>query len=35
VPVSRRRYDRLIEELKASSRGKERLRVQRVTDPNL
>ncbi len=35
VPLSRRAYDRLIKELKASSRGKARLRIQRVTDPNL
>jgi len=33
IPVSRRRYDRLIEELKASSKPKETVRDQRVTDP--
>jgi len=35
VPVDRAEYDALIEELKASSRGKRRLREQRVTDPQL
>jgi hypothetical protein len=33
VPVDRDRYDKLIEDLKASSKGKTRLREQRVTDP--
>lgn len=35
VPVDRQEYDKLIEELKATSKEKTRVRVQRVTDPNL
>ncbi|MCX7993196.1 MAG: Gfo/Idh/MocA family oxidoreductase [Fimbriimonadales bacterium] len=35
LPVDRAQYDALLEELKAHSRPKSRVREQRVTDPNL
>jgi len=35
IPVDRQQYDRLIKKLKAASKEKAKLRVQRVTDPNL
>jgi hypothetical protein len=35
LPVDRAEYDALLNELKAQSKPKQRVREQRVTDPNL